>query len=229
MISWRRRWARIASACALRIGLGKASNNCGSTSLSSASCSSSAASCSDELGDRQHDRQLGPSQAAIFLRAAEQLLARCQPFDLAVEPAGGFEQLDRPDVAGKRLRAAGFGDRQREALQPIVLEHDLGDLVGHLARAACCACRTTSRPSRISRLSGILMLTSLSEQSTPAELSMKSVLMRPPCVREFDAPGLGDGEVGAFADDLGANFVGAGAKRVVGRVADVRLRSAPRP
>ena len=43
-ISLRSRWARIASACALRIGLGKASNSCGSTSVSSASRSSSAAS-----------------------------------------------------------------------------------------------------------------------------------------------------------------------------------------
>ena len=39
---------------------------------------------------------------------------------------------------------------------------------------------SVSRPLRISRLSGILMLTSLSEQSTPALLSMKSVLIRPP-------------------------------------------------
>ena len=40
---------------------------------------------------------------------------------------------------------------------------------------------------------------------------------------ELDPPGLGDGEVGAFADDLGAELVGVGAERVVGRVADVGL------
>ena len=73
------------------------------------------------------------------------------------------------------------------------------------------------------------MLTSLSEQSTPAELSMKSVLMRPPRVGELDPPGLGDGEVGAFADDLGADVVGVDAQRVVGRIADLRRGSGATP
>ena len=36
------------------------------------------------------------------------------------------------------------------------------------------------RPARLAPASAILMLTSLSEQSTPAELSIKSVLIRPP-------------------------------------------------
>ena len=67
------------------------------------------------------------------------------------------------------------------------------------------------------------MLTSLSEQSTPAELSMKSVLIRPPCSANSIRAGLGDGEVGALADDLGAELVGIDAKRVVGRVADLRV------
>ena len=40
-----------------------------------------------------------------------------------------------------------------------------------------------SRPARLAAASAILMLTSLSEQSTPAELSMKSVLIRPPARR----------------------------------------------
>ncbi len=43
-ISWRSRWARIASACGLRIGLGNASYSSRSTILSSASLRSSAAS-----------------------------------------------------------------------------------------------------------------------------------------------------------------------------------------
>ena len=134
-----------------------------------------------------------------------------------------FEQLDRPDLAGKRLRTAGFGDRQRQALQPVVLEHDLGDFVGHPGQQAVALRSNDSCPRRISRLSGILMLTSLSEQSTPAQLSMKSVLMRPPRTANSIRPRLGDGEVGAFADDLGADFVGVGPKRIVGRVADVGL------
>ena len=46
---------------------------------------------------------------------------------------------------------------------------------------------------------------------------------------EFDPPGLGDGEVGAFADDLGANFAGVDAQRVVGRVADLGIGSGSTP
>ncbi len=67
------------------------------------------------------------------------------------------------------------------------------------------------------------MLTSLSEQSTPAELSMKSVLIRPPCVANSIRPGLVDRQVGALADDLGADVLGIDPKRVVGRVADLRV------
>jgi threonyl-tRNA synthetase len=49
MIWSRRRCARIAPACALRIGFGKASNNCGSTTLSCDKLRRSAASCSISL------------------------------------------------------------------------------------------------------------------------------------------------------------------------------------
>ena len=49
------------------------------------------------------------------------------------------------------------------------------------------------------------MLTSLSEQSTPAELSMKSVLIRPPRAANSMRAGLGDAEIGALADRLGAD------------------------
>ena len=73
------------------------------------------------------------------------------------------------------------------------------------------------------------MLTSLSEQSTPAELSMKSVLIRPPCSANSMRAGLGDAEVGALADDLGADLAGVDAERVVGRIADLGVGSASTP
>ena len=52
--------------------------------------------------------------------------------------------------------------------------------------------------------SAILMFTSMSEEFTPAELSMASVLIRPPFMREFDAGALRHAEIGALADHLGA-------------------------
>ena len=48
------------------------------------------------------------------------------------------------------------------------------------------------------------MLTSWSEVSTPAELSMKSVLIRPPAHGVLDPAELGEPEVAALADALGA-------------------------
>ena len=50
------------------------------------------------------------------------------------------------------------------------------------------------------------MLTSWSEQSTPAELSIASVLMRPPAQRELDPAALGEAEVAALADDAAAQL-----------------------
>ena len=47
------------------------------------------------------------------------------------------------------------------------------------------------------------MLTSWSEQSTPAELSMKSVLIRPPCRASSTRPRWVQPEVAALADDPG--------------------------
>ena len=84
------------------------------------------------LGGRQQDRQLGPGQPQILLGAAEQLLVAVQPLDRAVELAALLEDLDDADELRQRPRAAPLGDRQRQRLQPIVLEHEPGDLVGHL-------------------------------------------------------------------------------------------------
>ena len=65
------------------------------------------------------------------------------------------------------------------------------------------------------------MLTSWSEVSTPAELSMASVLIRPPPQRELDPAELGQAEVAALADDLGAQVAAVDPDGVVGLVADV--------
>ena len=65
------------------------------------------------------------------------------------------------------------------------------------------------------------MLTSWSEVSTPAELSMKSVLSSTPCCARLDAALLGEAEIAALAHDLAAQFVAVDAQRIVGAVADI--------
>ena len=52
------------------------------------------------------------------------------------------------------------------------------------------------------------MLTSWSEQSTPAVLSMKSVKIRPPAQGELDPAALGQAQVAALADHLGPQVGG---------------------
>ncbi len=65
------------------------------------------------------------------------------------------------------------------------------------------------------------MLTSWSEVSTPAELSMASVLSRTPAQRRLDAAALGHAEIGAFADHLAAQVAASDADGVIGAVAGI--------
>ena len=175
-----------------------------------------------ELRNRQDDRELRPSKAAVLLRRAQQLLAGLQ----ALRPCGR---------AARRLRAArssGHGPAAPARRPPrrSTAPASAGDCPRarfrrprrSSSRAALLRLSNVSRPSRISRLSGILMLTSLSEQSTPALLSMKSVLMRPPCSANSMRAGLGDAEVGALADHLCAEL--ARHRRAAHRWPDRRRR-----
>ena len=69
------------------------------------------------------------------------------------------------------------------------------------------------------------MLTSWSEVSTPAELSIASVLIRPPRRRGLDPAELGEAEVAALADHPAAQLGAVDPDRVVGLVADVGVAS----
>jgi hypothetical protein len=79
---------------------------------------------------------------------------------------------------------------------------------------------SVSRPARLAPASAILMLTSLSEQSTPGRI-VDEVGVDPPAVeREFDAPGLRGAKVSTFADHLAApNQRPSIAQAVIGRIA----------
>ena len=73
------------------------------------------------------------------------------------------------------------------------------------------------------------MFTSWSDVSTPALLSIASVLIEPTSERELDAAPLGEAEVAALADDAAPQIGAVDAHRVVRLVADVgvRLRASP--
>ena len=73
------------------------------------------------------------------------------------------------------------------------------------------------------------MLTSWSEQLTPATLSIASVLIRPPAERVLDPPALREAEVAALADDPAAQLGAVDPDRVVGLVAGVGVGLARLP
>ena len=80
---------------------------------------------------RQDHRQLRPGQAAAVGTAAKQDVAAFKALDLAIEPAGDSSiSMDRTKP-GMPAGPRDSGNRQAPGLQPIVLEHQLGNLVGH--------------------------------------------------------------------------------------------------
>jgi hypothetical protein len=79
-------------------------------------------------------------------------------------------------------------------------QHLQPDLVGHRGQQRV-ALVGLQRAEAMAAPVRILMLTSWSDESTPAELSMASVLIRPPRAQKRDAAGLRQAQVRALADD----------------------------
>ena len=104
-------------------------------------CSSSAASCSASLDIDSSTASSGRVRPRSSCAAAQQFVAAAEALDLAVEPARWLRasrSSARSRAAPRRRRASAIDSARR--LQPVVLEHQLGDVVGHARRAACCAC-----------------------------------------------------------------------------------------
>ena len=78
-----------------------------------------------------------------------------------------------------------------------------------------------SSPRSIARPRRIFRFTSRSEVSTPAELSMKSVLIRPPVSAYSILPALREAEVATLPNDPSAHLVAVDPHRVVRAVADL--------
>ena len=104
----------------------------------------------------------------------------------------------------RRLRD---GVGEREVLLVVVAQHQRRPTSSVIdGEQRRCAASRSGRRRATTRSSRILMLTSWSEVSTPAELSMKSVLIRPPRRGVLDPAELGEAEVAALADAPGAQL-----------------------
>ena len=175
-----------------------------------------------QLRRREQDGQFGPGQSPALRRAAREGFAVRQPFGPPVEVAGFLQHFDHAQMAGRGMRRAALRDRQGKRLQTVVLQHDLGDLVGHLDQQGVAPfLRQTPGPARGGE--GDLDI-HLVIRTIDARRIVDEVGIDPPVVQsEFDPRGLRDAEVRALADHLHAQIAGADAQGVVGGIADLRI------
>src|SRR5881227_1390827 len=106
-----------------------------------------------------------------------QRLAVGQRLERAVEARGPLELGDQVAKVGEPAPAPELVQVEQPALPAVVGEHALDDVVRHRLEERAAG---ASSPASTTGRRQILRFTSWSERSTPAELSMASVLMRPP-------------------------------------------------
>ena len=142
-------------------------------------------------------------------------------------PLSSRISITRTSCGSARAPAA-LGDRQGQRLQPIVLEHDRGDLVGHLGEEQVAL---LEREPPLGHLAVQRDLdVDLVVRAVDAGRIVDEVGVDPAAaLRELDPAGLGDGEVGALADRLDAQLGGVDPDRVVAGIADLGLALAPAP
>ena len=179
MISRRSRCARIASPCRSCMICGKASHNSCVSVGSSASEPASIAACSaifavdsrTASSGRVRPRSSWPRRSSSSLVSSPSTARLSRPLSsrISITRTSGGSACAPPRSAIDSASVCRRLSSSTSAATSSVIS------ASNALRSS-----NVSRPSAISRLSGILMLTSLSEQSTPALLSMKSVLIRPP-------------------------------------------------
>ncbi len=179
------------------------------------------------------DSQIFEYDSSIDSSGRGQALALALPFDdfivghrqcleRAVERAAALECVDHMAELDDALGGARLTQKSRDSAGSCCAAPAALPRRSWWRAARCASCAAGGRtPSAGS--SRILRLTSTSEQLTPAELSMKSVLMWPPASRVLDTPALRQAEIAAFADDAAPQFHAIYAHRVVCAVADLGM------
>ena len=121
-----------------------------------------------------------------------------------------------------------LGDRQSERLQAIVLEHDRGDLVGHLGEQQIALLQLEPALDHLAVERDLDV--DLIVRAIDAGAIVDEVGVDPAAVpAELDPAGLGDGEIGALADRLDPELGGVDPDRVVAGIADLGTGSRSSP
>ena len=167
---------------------------------------------------RQQHRQLRTGQPASITCAAFQILGIAKPFVSPVHAAQVFQRLDQARLRTHGPAAALFGDGQRQRLQAVVFQHQLGDFLGHVLqqRVAPFFGQAPGLPRTGQRdLDVHLVVGTVDTGGIVDEVGVHA----PARQCELDAPGLRHAKVGAFADHLGAQILAVHPQPVVGGIA----------
>ena len=139
----------------------------------------------------------------------------------AVEQALRFQRADEVLLGAEARHAHPLHQADRLVLAVVVVAAPARRPRRSSPPAACCAPRASASSPAPAPLSRILMLTSWSEVSTPAELSMKSVLSSTPCSAASMRPRWVRPRLPPSPTTLQRSSLPSTRNRVVGAVADV--------
>ena len=126
---------------------------------------------------RQQDGELRRRQPVAVGPTFRQFLVVGKVFDDAVDLVAELEPAQVPLMDVDQRRCLHNRVDQRLVLSDVVSENEIGDVIRHRCRKTVPRCLAVRSLAATTASSTILMLTSRSEQSTPAELSMASVLI----------------------------------------------------
>jgi hypothetical protein len=146
-----------------------------------------------------------------------------QRLDLAVQLLGRFENGHEAGELQSIGGSLALGERDRQRLQIVVAQHERADFFRHRGQK-----RVALRPGQTAVMHGGCqgnLDVDLDVGGVDASGIVDGVRVAASALQAVgNAAALGDAEVCPLADDLGAYFIGADADRVVGAVADIRVR-----
>ena len=173
-----------------------------------------------DLGVGEQHADLGPGQRFVPYLPLRQRHRRRQVFDGAVEQAARLQHGHEARLVCEVGDAAALHHGERQRLLVVVGQHQLAHLVGHLGEqhvAVLAGERAGAHRLRQRDLDVDLDVGRVDAAGIVDGVGVAGAAGE----AELDAGALGDAEIGALADHLGANFRGGDADAVVGAVAGV--------
>ena len=172
------------------------------------------------LGIGHHHRQFRPCQAFAGLRTLAQHVIAGQAFHLAVQSNTAFQRLDQPLEHRHGGCTAGFRQADGLRLQAVVTQHQFRNVVGHHPeqRIAIRSRQAAGGDVAVERdLDVDFVVGAIDAGRIVDEIGVDA----PANSRELDTGGLGEAEIGAFANRLCLQRVGIHPDRIIGAVAGI--------